>query len=290
MSAVHQTALAIFLTTVLSSGCCLTTSCGVAGGGCGAAGYGAPGCGIAHVESVGCDGACGGSCGSCGPVIPCAGGKSAGGCLGLGCIGKLFSIASYGCTGCASSGGGCGETYYHDWISDPPCANSCDGCSSCSGGGVFTEPGYIESAHVEPGCGAAGGGCDAAGCSSCRSAFSVPGRAMYSTWTGVGGFLHGFRRGFLPSCNNCNAFSFSHSCGSCEVAGSGVGYEAVAPGCGCGLASHGSPAGCSTCQSSVTAESYVDSGSSRLPHNVVTRQIRTAHNRPPHKVLSDRLR
>ena len=322
MSPFRKSILAIALLTLLSSGCCLTTHCGVGGcsdlgcaGACGGPGIGGellagdPTCGAAggYVASGVCDAS--GSCGSCGPTIPCKGGCNSGGLLGLGCIGKLFHIGSYGCGGCV--GGGCGETYYHDWINDPPCGDPCDcsgttwtgvsagpcgsGCGGCSSGGVggYIEPGcgIAEPACgiAEPSCGAScGGTCGGGGC----AAFNVPGRALYSTWTGFGGFLRGVRRGFLPHCENCNAFSFSHTCGSCAIAD---------PSCGCEIATnygsgsvhpHAVGSGtCSTCTASTpTASHVVASNQHRIPHEVVTRQIKTAHNRPPHKVLTKRLR
>ena len=315
------------LAALLSSGCCLTTSCGVGGVGCGiapgaascgAAGYGAaPGCGVAP-DCGGCD-----SCGG-GPVIPCRSGQH-GGCLGLKCIGKLFNIASYGClSGCGGGcGGGCGETYYHDWISDPPCPDPCDGCGnwngagSCAGGACGSGVGAVGcgvsscgggcadgcAVGPAPGCGAAmpAMGCGVSMHGGGRTAFSLPGRALYSTWMGMGGVLRGIRYGFLPKCRSCNAFSTSDYCGGCAG-----GMSVAGPSCGCAGVTMD---GCSTCgvasTGTVVHSNVVHHGGSnqfatgqlashqlspgRVPHQV-TRQIRTAHGRPPHKVVADRMR
>ena len=372
MSSLTKLTLAALLATLVGSGCCLTspcltTSCGAVGGACGDC------CNIPTQPACGaasCDAPCGPA--ACRP----------GGCLGLGCIGKLFNIASYGCTGCAS--GGCGGGYYHDWISDPPCADPCDGCGqytgiasggvcgSCTGVGVAASCGAPEAScaapacgvptaeptcgvpgctdcvaapmmMAEPTCGLADGGCDGACGGSCvvgsgggggllgrygnRSGFKVPGRAIYSTLGGVGGFFRELGRGLLPARGSCNAFS-GGACGSCDEC------VVVEPGCGIAEPSCGC-VGATTCQDCelvtvpvqvqatqvarvqrpptqqvVTRQvrrvtqpatqvvrrvvtQQVGSGAlaqPRIPHEIVTKTIRTAHNRPPHKVLSKHLR
>ena len=324
MSSLTKITIASLLATALSSGCCLTsscltTNCGVAGGSCGTAGCGAPGlaepgCGL---PAGGCDSCAGGAqCGDagCGP----------GACLGLGCIGKLFSISSYGCTGCAS---GCGGNYYHDWISDPPCADPCDGCGSysgisgsgvcgsCTGGSVAASCGAPEPscglAVAEPTCGIAEPTCGVASCDrscgsggggllgahSSRGGFKIPGRVIYSTLGGVGGIFRELRRGLLPSHGSCNAFTSytgygdCGSCGSCDscvTVEPGCGVEA-APSCGCVGATHSHPTTTHVVSSPArTVSSRV--ANARVPHDVVTRSMRTAHKRSPHKVVSKHMR
>lgn len=279
MSPVHRIAIVTAIATLLSGGCCLTRPYGGAGPSCGLAGYGgSPGCGAADCTSAGCD-----SCGG-GPTIPCRDGACpVGSCLGLGCIGKLFNIASYGCTSCAS-GGGCGEVYYHDWISDPPCADPCDGAGnwtgvaagdSCGGCSDIGCDGHVV---VEPGCGIADrGNVDYGGNSAGfkRSGFQMTGRTLYRTWMGVGGVFRGVRRGFAPTCGSCNAFSFSESCASCAMAG---------PSCG------GRRPGIAVYADNSFSDGHVIASGGRIPHEVVTNEMRTAHSRPPHKVLTNRIR
>lgn len=290
------------------SGCCLFSTC--PGGGLGCDGVD-PGCGLESYYQGGCtDGGCEG-CGD-GPVIPCRAGASPGGCgLGLGCLGRLLGMTQ-GCNGC-------GETYYHGWINDPPCCDPCDGCGnytgdptggcgyggvgcdSCGlGGAVSYDPGCgMAAGPVDPGCGVAEPGCGlASGCDSCgsyggRTAFQVPGRAIYATWTGLGGALREFRRGFLPSCRNCNAFSLASSCSTCVMA---------EPACGCGgggtdVYFGGAGAGnggCSSCaQSNVVTQpgpALAQHRPGKLPHEVVSRGMKATHGRPPHPVVANRLR
>lgn len=190
----------------LSSGCCMTRSCLTSG--------------------YGVHGGCGSECGDAGCGGTCSGARGC--CLGLGCIGKLFSIADYGC-------GGCGETYYHDWISDPPCGDPCDcdghytgvplsgdcgGCGSCGdcGGGACGSTCGADCGSCGdcgPSCGAPGTSCDS-GCGSLPCGYYT-GRLLYRTWTGLGQVLRGVRYGFLPSCGSCNAFSFADRCVSCST-------------------------------------------------------------------------
>jgi|GEM_PF-1542452 len=338
MSSLSKLTFAMLLATLLGSGCCLTSSCltsscGVAGGSCGTigcdggcaggvaygGGYGEVGCGLPAVGGGSCGGGCGGQVG-CGP----------GACLGLGCLGKIFNIASYGCTGCAS---GCGGNYYHDWISDPPCADPCDGCGSytgigsggvcgaCAGSGAAScglpgptcglpgpgcglpGPTCGAAGYGEPGCGLPGPTCGAASCdgacggSGCgaagRQAFQAPGRLIYSTLGGVGGFFRELHRGLLPSHGACNAFTaYAPSCGSscgggCSSCVAEPACGAIAPSCGCA-----GSASCTTCNVVSTPVPSRTGGlaKARIPHEVVTRQMKVAHNRPPHKVLSQRLR
>lgn len=286
-------AISFALAALLSSGCCLTRPCGVVG-----RHYGAAGCGAA-------------ACGECSdsPVIPCRNGCGPRPCLlGLRCIGKIFSIAHYGCTDCGSGIGGCGETYYHDWINDPPCNDPCDGCGHWTPGGAACstcadDP--VVGTVIEPACGVAAPTCGAAGgcLGTCggicgyggRTAFQIPGRLLYKTWLGLGGVVRGVRCGFLPACSHCNAFSLSDTCSSCMVS--------TTPDCSCAGATS---SGCSTC--GVASTSVVGDGigwaNNDYPgmphqvvsnhransHRVVSNQMRVAHGRPPHKVVSDRLR
>ncbi len=329
MFLIRKIAIAACLLAITScSGCCLFSPYGAGGcgGGCAAGpscGLPAPTCGIAApscgLESYG--GGCGG-CDSCGggPVIPCTNGTPGGCGLGLGCIGKVL--------GMLSCSGGCGETYYHDWISDPPCCDPCDGCGnwtgeagaggygSCAGGGCTSGGGCLSGGCTaaptcgapvfEPSCGCASAPtCGAAGgCGYERTSFQMPGRALYATWSGVGGLFRELRRGFVPSCQTCNAFSMSGHCNSCA---------STNPSCSCGVVSSGSCGGgcnsgggdvyfggagagtgaCSTCSHQVVSGNRghtIAQTSGQLPHHVVTKQIKVAHGRPPHKVVSDRLR
>ncbi len=272
-------AISFALAALLSSGCCLTRPCGVS-----RLHHGHAGCGTA-------------ACGECtdSPVIPCRNGCGPKPChLGLGCLGKIFSISHYGCNDCGPGIGGCGETYYHDWISDPPCNDPCDGCghwapggsacNTCAGGpvGTVVEPAYGVAA---PTCGAAtgcigtcGGICGYGG----RNAFQVPGRLLYKTWMGMGGIVRGVRCGFLPACSRCHTFSLSHTCSNC--------MSVATPDCGCAGATS---AGCSTCgvaTGSTVGVGLANSDYPGVPHRVVSDQMRLAHGRPPHKVVSDRLR
>lgn len=276
MSPLYQITIVTVLTTLLSSGCCcFTTSHGcLTGGYSDVAGHGFAGCGV--------DSGCGSHC------------VGHGGCLGLGCIGKLFSIAHYGCTGCPEAAG-CGETYYHDWISDPPSPGTCDcdgnwtgsgtACGACGGGcgDVIVESGYDVHASFAP-------GCEVPLASTHHSAyggngFHVPGRMLYSTWTGVGGLLRCVKHCLLPSCHNCHAFSVSHICSSCAAMDPNCGYEVIGSGSPVNRRLAGAPG-----SGASRPASHIASAHARLPHDVVTREIRTAHNRPPHKVLADRLR
>ena len=344
-SSIRNLMIAVAIAALFSSGCCVTTCgvspCGLGAGGiaCGTACDGAcgmepcgttmmvpdcgapadcscdscsvpePSCGAPVASGV----ACGGNCGTAG----CGGiARRPLGCLGLGCVGKIFSIASYGCSTPVYGNNGCGEAYYHDWISEPPCADPCDGCGNWTGtacgdcaGTTIVDPtcgAPIEPAcgvPVEPACGVESviESCDSGcgGCNSCamghRNAFQVPGRALYSTWTGVGGFLRGVRGGLFPSCRTCNAFSFSQSCVNCNTGGWAT-ETVVDPGHGCA-----SCTATATQQPSVRqmvgrqatnhmAKNVVGAGVGRIPHEVVTKTIKTAHGRPPHKVLSNRLR
>ena len=295
MSAVRHFTMVLTVAALFSSGCCLTTNCGTMGHGYSGLVYDAPSCGAA------CDAS--GDCGSYGPAVPCEDGCKVGGCLGLGCLGKIFSIAHYGCgTAC---GGGCGETYYHDWINDPPCSEPCDssgqqwtglngdcgGCSSCA---TAVEPGCgvvgcttsgCAGCEATVGCGSAG--CGVADCGGCAG-FQVPGRILYSSWMGVGGVLRCIRNGFLPHCSQCNAFSLSHHCTSCST--SGVGFVSDGVPVEMGTISTSSSGNCANCTTGVHPSNEVYASAGSLPHHVVTRQIKTAHGRPPHKVLSKRLR
>lgn len=185
---------------------------------------------------------------------------------------------------------------------------------------------------AEPTCGAAGGGGGLLegggllGRYGNRGGFKVPGRAIYSTLGGVGGFFRELGRGLLPARGSCNAFTgYAGGCGSC---GSCDECVVVEPGCGIAEPSCGC-VGSTTCQDCelVTVPVQVQAtqvarvqrpttklvqrvaqptqvarrvvtqqtGSGalaqpRIPHEIVNRTIRTAHNRPPHKVVTKHLR
>lgn len=290
MSWLRKISIVACLVAIAScSGCCAFRSCAGGGLGCGLESYYQGGC-----TDGGCDG-----CGD-GPVIPCRAGATPGGCgLGLGCIGRLLGMVNAGCNGC-------GETYYHGWVNDPPCCDPCDscgnwtgaaspscgcgevGCNSCnSGGDCAAAPSY-----VEPSCGLA---VDCDPCGGCRrSAFQMPGRALYATWTGFGGLCRGFRCGFLPSCRTCNAFSISSSCNSCAT-GPACGVVGD-PSCGCGGGTDvyfgGAGGRCSSCaQHSVATQPILARHrSDQSPHGVVSHQVKVAHGRRPHKIVTSRLR
>lgn len=291
------TVFAVLLGITSCTGCCAFRSC--ATGGCGLESYYAGGC-----TDGGCDG-----CGD-GPVIPCRPGSQIRGCgLGLGCIGKLLGMAQSGCHGC-------GETYYHDWINDPPCCDPCDGngnytggpsgsCGGCDCGGpgcagigcdsgLSTNCGCAVSG-MEPGCGLSVGipepSCGLASeCDSCgpygRTGFQIPGRAIYATWTGVGGLFQEIRRGFLPSCRTCNAFSIADNCNMCS--------QGCAANAGPTYPTGHASGGCTGCSQNVSIghtghQPHVTQHAGRLPHQVVSKQVQVAHGRPPHKLVTDRL-
>lgn len=267
MSSIRKIAIVTVIAS-MGTGCCLTRHCGLAGGGGRLMRGTAVDCDAGACSPAGCH-----SCGG-GPVIPCKG-RAVGSCLGLGCIGKLFSIANYGCTSCAT-GGGCGEVYYHDWISDPPCADPCDGlgnwtghtagdcCSGCAGG--------CDSCLVEPACGAAIGLGLGSGVRGRPTGFQVSGRALYATWMGVGGVFHGLRHSVAPTCSSCNGFSFSQSCAACSAGHSPGAFHSGAP--------------ISTSEA-VPVEHAVAVDPPAT--SAVVQSMRTSHGRPPHRVLTKRL-
>lgn len=313
MSLIRSTsiAIAVLAAALMSSGCCLTSTCSSSpygGSVCGGSGCGDLGC-----TDAGCD-----SCGG-GPAMPCTAGGPCGLGLGLGRFASLFKISNYGCYGsCGGAGNaGCGEVYYHDWISDPPCADPCDcdghytgvanaGCG-CGGGAVEASCGIAAPSRgfqAEPSCGlamgptcglASGPSCGVAGCDSCGGGgggFSsggcglgrgglvqVPGRILYRTFTGFGGLLRNFGTGLFPNHGACNAFTASgSSCVACQVQGAG---------------------GCAACES---GEIYLGSNSgnptpallsgtsvannSRVPHQV--RKTTGPVRRTPHPVVAQR--
>lgn len=296
MSWLHRITLIVGLAFVASSsGCCLFSSC--AGGKLGMAG---PGCGLETYYQGGCsDGGCDG-CGD-GPVIPCQDGgcKSCLG-MGLGCIGKLL-----GMTGC----NGCGETYLHGWVNDPPCCDPCDGqgnwigpvsggdccgsvgCDAC-GVGVGVEPGCGAAAMIEPSCGSAhvdgiahgvaAGGCDSRCTKGC---FRLPGRAIYATWTGMGGLLRELHRGLSPG--------YAHDCylaacnTTCEGQSSACGH--CAAGTTYGVASNFGAVSETIVGPGVVTHSGVARAARRLPHDIVASEMRMKHGRPPHPVVANRL-
>ena len=144
-NSIRNLTILVAIAALLSSGCCLTTTCGV--GGCAATPCGGGACdsfgGAMMTPTCGAP-----DCTSCGVVEPGCGAPAGvgllgcaqrSGCLGLGCFGKIFSIAGYGCSTPIYGNNGCGEAYYHDWINEPPCADPCDGCGNWTGiasGGV----------------------------------------------------------------------------------------------------------------------------------------------------------
>ena len=237
MSPRHHLATVIVLAALLSSGCCLMSACGPCAG-----------------PVANCDGACDG-----GP-----------GCLGMGCLGRLLHAASAGCTS------GCGEVYYHDWISDPPCPDPCDiGTGSWTGAGPIAAHEYV----AEPGCGATVAGPVGASCGACdsRCALQGPGRLLFNTWTGVGGIARGIKHGLFAHHGRYSAWGHHASldCGGCDSCQSAV------PSCG---VPH-----CSTCSTGVNPQ---------FPHEVVSHETPSfrahetpsfrAHGRPPHKLLARR--
>lgn len=104
----------------------------------------------------------------------------------------LVALASVGCCTCSNRmycgggacspcGGGCGERYVHEFISDPPCCGDpCNGCGGFNGGcGNCARPfcfpflwGGILGRRCDcGGCGSACG-CGGSGCDSCGGGYS----------------------------------------------------------------------------------------------------------------------
>ncbi len=240
----------------VSTGCCLTKSCGIPGtcqdGACGIGGT---------------------TCRDAGLAVSCADGCSAGGCahgcarpgslLGLHCIGKLFQMSCYG-LGCGS---GCGEVYWHDWISDPPRPDPCDtcgnwtgvvatnSCDGCADPELYSQP-ILESSYV-------------------GRTFHTPGTRLCSGLSCVTSWVHRLGRGLLPHYGGCATCAMGSTaqyggCATC-AAGSTAQYE-----------------GCATCATGSCGGSF--SVGSGVPLDVTAQQVRPTHRRPPHPVVAEWVR
>ena len=269
-----------------SSGCCLFSNCAGGGMGGGIAGQGNA---LESYYQGGCDVP---GCADCGDsrVLPHDGPVPGYG-LGLGCIGKLLGMSHGPYVGC-------GETYYHSWVNDPPSCDPCDGYGNWTG---------IQAAA---GCGCGGVGCNQcelgamtgcglANCNACGAAgrgrplFRIPGRTIYATWTGVVGLVHGLH-GFFPTCHHCNSFSLTSACGDCTVVPS-CGCASPSPDCGCvGVVDSqcgcGVGSDCPSCtQSTGLPQDVMAQTTGKLPHAIVRAEMKMNHGRPPHQVLSNRM-
>ena len=204
------------------SGCCMTGACGggslfqmggMAGGGC--SDVGCDSCGVGDIAmggglggGMGCAaGGCGaGGCDDCGGGSEIVYPGSAGGCS-MGCGGGPGSFLLPLLSTRLSCGGGCGDVYWNEWISDPP-----ECCDACNDDGCW----------VGPNCGGGcGGGCGMGPCvlvhgawqgvtNLARGVLAIPGSLL--SGRGYGGGM--MSNGYSASCDGsggCGAIG----CDSC---------------------------------------------------------------------------
>ncbi len=158
--------------TIAASGCCIDRF-----GGCGYYNGG--------TEEYSVNECCGSNCGRHSPYERCGRGS---------CLRKLTSpfrrLASL-----ATCGGGCGEVYWDEWLSDPPdCCDPCDDCGNWTGDGcclprvrkLLSRKRHVwRDGRCSSGCGGCGecDGCDSASqgcdCESCGGGQDSYGAAEY---------------------------------------------------------------------------------------------------------------
>ena len=255
MSKFPRLVISVVAVSMLSIGCRLTNPCGLGvpcgRGSCEPAVGSSCGCGAASCNEACTSPACGGGC-RIGPL------------LGLSKVRNLFRM--YNC-----QTGGCGEVYWHDWISDPPCADPCDSCGNWTGAPAVAScgprgPGLFE----RPVLSSLPGGPN----------FRRPGRMLFSGWLGLSRFGQDLKRG-IPCCGSAAGACGGSLCGGCctSCAG-GDEYVGHGPRCACG--------GTAVVHDSHDGSSSVSHSSQ--PHGTALQHFKETHGRPPHRVLADRLR
>ena len=282
MSTLHRFAIGIAVAAACGSGCCLTQTCGNGGA-----------CGLPATQVVSScdDGSCGSNaCGTCGrrECVP-----------GLYCLARLLK--------CAPCSEGCGEVYYHEWISDPPAGK--DPCN-CQGDwtGVPWE-GPCGDPTCDKGCGGmCGGMCGTSVGSGCGVAEPVygpsttldggvgrggmcmqrPGRILFTAWTRSGGFFRSIGRGIFPYHGYAG---YPGPCGGNVCVGRCGGTCSVAPSpTNSFVACQGCPDDCGSCSTATANGDVITQATATAPRPVVSRSLRAAHGRPPHRVVASRMR
>ena len=216
----------------------------------------------ATLLSSGCCGI-GGGCGSCGPVASSCGG-GCGSCSGGDCSATLSMATLPLLGGRLACGSGCGDVYWNEWMCDPPA-----GCDDCN----------------DDGCWVGNQTC----CRQQGVLLSTAETAIQGVHGLVGFLFGGMGCGIGQGCGGCAA----PSCGSCGGCGD--------PGCGAEMYDEGfaSP-GCSSCASNGASEFPTEHMAARPIRNVshhqtvrssnITDRLRRQFARPPHKVVTRRLR